>query len=301
MSVILLMIKSLSLACSFGTAMSYRVSSRVRAFPRFSCAVPSLSRFAEFPALNRQLYTGSSRVPATSAFLHRVPALRALSSSSARIDNPLDPELYTEKAWEALNRVPTAMDRYGAQKVEAYHILFGLLQEGPNGLAQRIVSKAGLDPKKLIKKIEDHMLKQPRVSDTSQKSYGTSGQQCLVRSIALTSDFGDSFVSVEHLLLAAADTDGFSKQCFVDLNSSVEKLRNAVLAIRGSNKVISRNPEGSYEALDKYSVDLTARAAEGKLDPVIGRDEEIRRTIQILSRRSKNNPILLGEPGVGKF
>lgn len=129
---------------------------------------------------------------------------------------------------------------------------------------------------------------------------GQTGQKCLSRALALRTEFGDSFVSVEHLFLASADTDGFSQTCFTEQGSSFDKLKEAVLAIRGSNKVTSKNPEGTYEALSKYSRDLTAAAAEGKLDPVIGRDEEIRRTIQILSRRTKNNPILLGEPGVGK-
>jgi ATP-dependent Clp protease ATP-binding subunit ClpB len=138
------------------------------------------------------------------------------------------------------------------------------------------------------------------VSDTSQKSFGSTGQECLLRAISLKSEFQDSYVSIEHLLLASADISGFSKKVFIDLGSSFDKLKKAVLEIRGSTKVTSKNPEGTYEALDKYSIDLTARASEGKLDPVIGRDEEIRRTIQILSRRSKNNPILLGEPGVGK-
>jgi ATP-dependent Clp protease ATP-binding subunit ClpB len=130
--------------------------------------------------------------------------------------------------------------------------------------------------------------------------FGSSALQCLKKAGDLKVNFGDQFISVEHLLLATADMDGFLKSLFREVGSSLEELREATNEVRGDNKVTSRNPEASYEALEKYSRDLTKAAKEGKLDPVIGRDEEIRRTIQILSRRTKNNPILLGEPGVGK-
>ncbi len=138
------------------------------------------------------------------------------------------------------------------------------------------------------------------MSDVSQKMFGSSALQCLKKAGDLKVNFGDQFISVEHLLLATADMDGFLKSLFREVGSSLEELREATNEVRGDNKVTSRNPEASYEALEKYSRDLTKAAKEGKLDPVIGRDEEIRRTIQILSRRTKNNPILLGEPGVGK-
>lgn len=223
-----------------------------------------------------------------------------LHSTAPRGDNPMNPELYTEKSWEAINRLPQLMDKHGLQAIEAPLILYSLLEEGPNGLAQRIVSKAGLKPEEVSKSLENYIRGQPRISDTTSKTLGITGRNCLGKAVQLRDEMKDSFVSAEHLLLAAADTDGFSKQCFINLGSSFDKLKAAVLAIRGSTKVTSKNPETTYEALEKYSRDLTAAAAEGKLDPVIGRDEEIRRTIQILSRRSKNNPILLGEPGVGK-
>merc|ERR1711871_1130901 len=113
-------------------------------------------------------------------------------------------------------------------------------------------------------------------------------------------EFGDSFITIEHLVLSIADIDGPVKSELRKMKITQESLKDAVKQIRGKNKVTSRNPEAAYEALDKYARDLTAAAREGKLDPVIGRDDEIRRAIQILSRRTKNNPILLGEPGVGK-
>ena len=174
------------------------------------------------------------------------------------------------------------------------------MDEGPSGLAQRALSQAGIDVKMLDSRLESHLNNQPRISDTTNVVMGKTMGDCLSKASQLKRDFGDQFVSVEHLLLAAADTDGITKTLFRDAGSNATKLKEAVMAIRGANKVTSRTPEATYEALKKYARDLTEAAKEGKLDPVIGRDEEIRRAIQILSRRTKNNPILLGEPGVGK-
>ena len=176
------------------------------------------------------------------------------------------------------------------------------LLDEKGGLGQRILEKAGLDGPSILSKLDDYLNKQPKVSGggADQKSFGRSAMDCLTKSQAMKTEFGDQFVSIEHILLAAADTDGYSKQVFKDSGSDLTRLKAAVNEVRGKNKVTSRNPEASYEALDKYARDLTDAAREGKLDPVIGRDDEIRRAIQILSRRTKNNPILLGEPGVGK-
>lgn len=212
----------------------------------------------------------------------------------------MNPNLYTESAWDAVAKLPQYGDKYSAQSLEASHLLKALFDAGPSGLTQRIIAKAGVDIAVVDKKLEDHLTKLPRVSDVSSKTMGRSLEACLTRSNALKHEFGDQYVSVEHLLLGAADTEGFTKRLFSELACPFSKLKESVKAIRGDNVVKSRNPEASYEALKKYSRDLTAAAADGKLDPVIGRDEEIRRTIQILSRRTKNNPILLGEPGVGK-
>lgn len=210
----------------------------------------------------------------------------------------MNPEGYTEKAWEAVAKLPQYADKYSTQNLEATHLLRSLFDEGPSGLAQRIISKAGADSKALDEKLEAYLNKQPKVSDTSAKMMGKTLSDLLTKSNSFKKEYGDQFVSIEHILLAAADTEGFTKQLLSGVG--VPKLKTAVDSIRGSNKVTSRNPEASYEALDKYSRDLTKAAMEGKLDPVIGRDDEIRRAIQILSRRTKNNPILLGEPGVGK-
>jgi ATP-dependent Clp protease ATP-binding subunit ClpB len=136
------------------------------------------------------------------------------------------------------------------------------------------------------------------MNEPSSRSLGQTGNECVHKALDIKTELSDHYVSVEHLLLAAASTNGFSKQLFAKMNTDQNKLKDAVIAVRGGHHATSRNPENVYEALDKYSVDLTEAARQGKLDPVIGRDQEIRRTIQILSRRTKNNPILLGEPGV---
>ena len=161
------------------------------------------------------------------------------------------------------------------------------------GLGQRILEKASLDPSSIVSRLDDHLNKQPKVSGVGadQKSFARSAMDLLAKSQSFKTEYGDSFVSVEHLILAAADTDGYSKQVFKEAGADLNRLKSAVDEIRGKNKVTSRNPEAAYEALDKYATDLTGAAAEGKLDPVIGRDDEIRRAIQILSRRTKNNPI----------
>lgn len=212
----------------------------------------------------------------------------------------MNPNLYTEKAWDAIAKLPQYADKYSTQYVEATHILRALLDEGPAGLAQRIIFKAGGDVKVLEKSLEEHFSKQPRISDTSTKAMGKSMTDCLTKANNFKRELGDQYVSIEHIMLALADIDGVTRKLFINSGLNVDKLKTSISQIRGNNKVTSRNPETSYEALKQYARDLTEAAAEGKLDPVIGRDEEIRRAIQILSRRTKNNPILLGEPGVGK-
>lgn len=179
-------------------------------------------------------------------------------------------------------------------------MLRALLDEGPSGLAQRVIAKAGIDCSAVDNKLEAYLKKQPKISDTSTKTMGNTLQESLTKANKLKNEFGDQFISIETLLVSCAETEGYTKKVFAEVGSSAAKIKEAASAIRGNNKVTSRNPEATYEALSKYSRDLTKAAMEGKLDPVIGRDEEIRRAIQILSRRTKNNPILLGEPGVGK-
>lgn len=230
----------------------------------------------------------------------RVLALRMSSMpGGGQPENPMNPNLYTEKAFDSIAKLPGYCDKFQTQMVEAPLLLRSLLDD-KGGLAWRIMTKAGVNAESIVTNLDSYLNKQPRVSDTSNKSMGRTMMDCLGKASNLKREYGDSFISVEHLVLACAETDGFSKKVLQDAGASPAKLKEAVKSIRGDNKVTSRTPEVSYEALSKYARDLTEAARDGKLDPVIGRDDEIRRAIQILSRRTKNNPILLGEPGVGK-
>eukprot|EP00879_Flechtneria_rotunda_P008426 GHRR01008827.1.p1 GENE.GHRR01008827.1~~GHRR01008827.1.p1 ORF type:complete len:841 (+),score=295.71 GHRR01008827.1:296-2818(+) len=220
----------------------------------------------------------------------------AASGSGKRITQ----QEFTEKAWQAVVAAPDIASEYSQQIVETEHLLKALLEQ-PNGLARRIISKAGSDPTRLLDKTDAFIRRQPRVSgDTAQQVLGRNLESIVNAAMKLKSKMGDQFVSVEHLVLALVDDARFGEALFKQEGLTQPKLEAAVKDVRGSNKVVDQDPEGKYEALSKYARDLTAAARDGKLDPVIGRDDEIRRCIQILSRRTKNNPVLIGEPGVGK-
>ncbi|CAM9332954.1 unnamed protein product [Ascophyllum nodosum] len=213
----------------------------------------------------------------------------------------LNQESFTERAWDAVVKLPALADANQAQTVETELLTRALLDEGPDGLAQRILSKAGVDASRFSADLDGFISKQGRVTDTSSKTMGQTLQKVMAAASQAQVEFGDGFVSIEHLFLALAREDTrFTRRALQNQGSDQNKILEAVKGIRGSQKVTSRNPEAAYEALSKYSRDLTQAARDGKLDPVIGRDDEIRRTVQILSRRTKNNPILLGEPGMSR-
>ncbi|KNA16368.1 hypothetical protein SOVF_089630 [Spinacia oleracea] len=207
---------------------------------------------------------------------------------------------FTEMAWQAIVSCPEVAKENKHQIVETEHLLKALLEQ-KNGLARRIFSKAGVDNTRLLEATDKFIQRQPKVLGESAGSMlGRDLEALIQRGRDFRKEYGDSFVSVEHLVLAFAQDKRFGKQLFGDFRLSEKSLRSAIQAVRGRQSVIDQDPEGKYEALEKYGKDLTAMAREGKLDPVIGRDDEIRRCIQILSRRTKNNPVLIGEPGVGK-
>jgi len=223
------------------------------------------------------------------------------ASSGGGENNLFDSELYTEKAWAAIVQLPQIADRLQCQTVEAELLLSALLNEGPSGLAWRVLDDAGVDAKEVQSSLVKYLEGRPKVSDVSNKVMGQSLQTVLSKALGIRGDFGDRYVSTEHLLLALfLHEPRFTARELKAAGVDEAKLRASVEKVRGANKADTKNPEATYEALEQYGRDLTADAAAGKLDPVIGRDEEIRRVIQILSRRTKNNPILLGEPGVGK-
>ncbi|KAJ7550397.1 hypothetical protein O6H91_07G098900 [Diphasiastrum complanatum] len=226
--------------------------------------------------------------------LHRSP--RCEAGRNGRI-NQGD---YTEMAWQAIVASPDVAKESKQQIVETEHLMKALLEQR-NGLARRIFAKAGIDNTSLLQATERFIQRQPKVlGETSGSMLGRDLEGLLDRAKNYMKELGDAFVSVEHLVWGFVQDKRFGQQLFKEFQISSKMLKSAIEAIRGSQKVTDQVPEGKYESLEKYGKDLTEMAREGKLDPVIGRDDEIRRCIQILSRRTKNNPVLIGEPGVGK-
>ena len=208
-------------------------------------------------------------------------------------------EQFTEQAWAAIVAAQQLAQSAKHQQLETEHLLLALLQQ--NGLAGRILSKAGVDVGNFQAAVDSHLRQQPSLGSPPESVFlGRSLNSCLDRAETARDGFSDSYIAIEHLLLALADDERCGRQLLSQAGVDTSKLKEAITAVRGNQTVTDQNPEGTYESLEKYGRDLTAAARDGKLDPVIGRDEEIRRTIQILSRRTKNNPVLIGEPGVGK-
>ena len=208
-------------------------------------------------------------------------------------------EQFTEKAWAAIVAAQTLAQNSRHQHLESEHLLLALLQQ--NGLAGRILSRTGVEVSNFQGSVDAYLKRQPSLGSSPESVFlGRSLNSTLDRAEQQRDDFGDSFIAIEHLVLALAGDDRCGRQLFSQIGLDATKLKEAVTAVRGNQTVTDQNPEGTYESLEKYGRDLTAAARDGQLDPVIGRDEEIRRTIQILSRRTKNNPVLIGEPGVGK-
>ncbi len=212
---------------------------------------------------------------------------------------PTNPNQFTEKAWEAVVRTPDIVKQAQQQQIESEHLLQALLEQ--DGLASSIFNKAEVNVQRLRDRTAEFINKQAKLSAPSSSVYvGRSLDTLLDRADGNRKEFEDEYISIEHLILAYAKDDRFGQALFQEMGLDEAKLRKIIEQIRGSQKVTDQNPEGKYESLEKYGRDLTELAKSGKLDPVIGRDDEIRRTIQILSRRTKNNPVLIGEPGVGK-
>lgn len=212
---------------------------------------------------------------------------------------PNNSQQFTEKAWQAVTNTLDVAKACNHQNMESEHLLKASIEQ--DGLATSILTKAGVNMSQFRQKLESYLQKQPKISGTIGSVYlGRSLDTLLDRADKYRKDYGDDYISIEHIILAYPHDDHFGKQFFAEFNLDESKLKTIVTQIRGSQKVNDQNPEGKYESLSKYGRDLTEFARRGKLDPVIGRDDEIRRTIQILSRRTKNNPVLIGEPGVGK-
>jgi ATP-dependent Clp protease ATP-binding subunit ClpB len=212
---------------------------------------------------------------------------------------PTNPQQFTEKAWQAIVKTADIAKQNSHQQIESEHLLKALIEE--EGLASSIFNKADLSVTKVRDKVDGFINKQPKVKNLGESIYlGRSLDTLLDRADNFRKEFGDEYISIEHIILGYAKDDRIGKNLFQEFGLNESKLKEIIKEVRGNQKVTDQNPEGKYQALEKYGRELTELAKAGKLDPVIGRDEEIRRTIQILSRRTKNNPVLIGEPGVGK-
>jgi ATP-dependent Clp protease ATP-binding subunit ClpB len=215
----------------------------------------------------------------------------------------MDINKLTEKLQEALSSAQSKAVRYSHQQVDIEHLLLALLEQ-ERGLAGSILNKANINIESLRTNVEQELDRVPKVTGPTGEPgqvYVTSRlNRLLTQAEDESKRLGDEYVSIEHVLLAMTDDTGAAGRILKQFGITRERLMQTLREVRGSQRVTSQNPEATYEALEKYGRDLTKLAAQGKLDPVIGRDEEIRRVVQVLSRRTKNNPVLIGEPGVGK-
>ncbi|MGD1949423.1 MAG: ATP-dependent chaperone ClpB [Leptolyngbyaceae cyanobacterium] len=213
---------------------------------------------------------------------------------------PSNPDKFTAKAWDAIVEAQDVARRFRQQYLEVEHLMIALIEQ--QGLADTILSKANLDPELILQELETFAQRQTRVRVSTDSSLylGQSLDRMLDQTEAARQLLQDDIISVEHLLLGFAEDERIGRRLLRGFELDVADLRTAINQVRGKQKATGQNPEDAYEALEKYGRDLTEEAKHGKLDPVSGRDEEIRRVIQVVSRRTKNNPVLIGEPGVGK-
>jgi ATP-dependent Clp protease ATP-binding subunit ClpB len=210
---------------------------------------------------------------------------------------------FTEKSQDALREAQTLATRRNHQGVDVEHLLLAMLEQ-PDGLAPAILQAAGANVPALKERVSQDLDRLPRVTGPAgapEQIYITPQlNRVLTRAEDEAGTLKDEYISIEHLLLAMLEERGAAAKLMREHGLSREALMTALQKIRGGQRVTTPNPETTYQALERYGRDLTKLAAQGKLDPVIGRDDEIRRVIQVLSRRTKNNPVLIGEPGVGK-
>ncbi|MEV0080410.1 ATP-dependent chaperone ClpB [Nocardia neocaledoniensis] len=212
----------------------------------------------------------------------------------------MDPINPTTKTQAALTAALQAASAAGNPEIRPAHLLVALLDQ-TDGIAAPLLKAIGIDPATVEREAGDMVDRLPRATGaTTTPQLGREGLAALTAAQRLATELGDEYVSTEHLLVGLADGDSEVAKLLRRHGASPEALREAFTKVRGSARVTTPDPEATYQALEKYSTDLTAAARAGKLDPVIGRDTEIRRVVQVLSRRTKNNPVLIGEPGVGK-
>ncbi len=208
---------------------------------------------------------------------------------------------FTTRSREVIEAGQLAATTAGNTQTEPVHLLLALLRQ-EEGTARTLVTKAGVDAATLTARTEQEARSLPSASGSTVQQPAASAAltRVLASALDLAGSMKDDYVATEHLLIALATVESSAQRLLTDAGLTADGLREGLTAVRGNRRVTSQDAESTYEALEKYSVDLTQAAEDGRLDPVIGRDTEIRRVVQVLSRRTKNNPVLIGEPGVGK-
>jgi ATP-dependent Clp protease ATP-binding subunit ClpB len=208
---------------------------------------------------------------------------------------------FTVKAQEAVQRAGQLASEHGNPELQPLHLLAALLED-KEGIVPPILEKIGIGPQSVLSSVYAEIERLPKVSgESAQATLANETNKLLDQAFKEASNFKDEYVSTEHLLLAITQLKrDKAQQILAQAGATYDAILKALTVVRGSQKVTDQNPEAKYQALERYARDLTEQARRGKLDPVIGRDEEIRRVVQVLSRRTKNNPVLIGEPGVGK-
>ena len=214
---------------------------------------------------------------------------------------PIRWDKFTVKAQEAVQRAGQFASEHGNPELRPIHLLAALLED-PEGIVPPVLEKIGIGPQAVLSEVYKELEKLPKVSgEASPATFSNEVNKLLEQAFKEASNFKDEYVSTEHLLLAITHLKrDVAQQVLATHGATYDAILKALSVVRGSQKVTDQNPEAKFQALDKYARDLTEQARRGKLDPVIGRDDEIRRVVQVLSRRTKNNPVLIGEPGVGK-
>ena len=210
-------------------------------------------------------------------------------------------EKLTVKSQEAMQQAQGRAAELGNPEIQPVHLLLALIEDR-EGVIPAVLEKIGVPTERLESNLHQLEEKLPRVQGAStQPGPSNALTKVLDQAFREAANFKDEYISTEHLLLGVAHQKGdAARDALLAVGATHEAILQALTAVRGSQRVTDQNPEGKFQALEKYAKDLTELARRGKLDPVIGRDEEIRRVIQVLSRRTKNNPVLIGEPGVGK-
>lgn len=207
----------------------------------------------------------------------------------------------TIKLQEAFQQAQELALEHKHQAIEPEHLFKAMLNQ-PKSLVENTLEKLNVSKNQVLGETNKIIENMPKVSGNVDygQTLSKASQNLLNESMKKATQMGDAYISVEHFLFSLMETSNSIEKLLKSLGITQENLHKTVMEIRGGKKIVDENPEAKHEALEKFGIDLTQKAKEGKLDPVIGRDDEVRRVIQVLSRRTKNNPVLIGEPGVGK-